>query len=57
MLQNCFRLWPMDRLCSRDSRAQEAGDTPWPRPGRLLDELSAKFLASFELQRGSGMGW
>lgn len=57
MLQNSFRLWQMDRLCSRDTWAGEAGDTPWPRPWRLLVEFSAKFLASTQHQRSSGMGW
>lgn len=47
----------MDRLCSRDTWAREAGDTPWPRPKRSLAELSVNSLASSELQRGSGMGW
>lgn len=52
MVRHCPAL---GRICSRDTWPREVGNTPRPRLGRSLAELSAKSLASSVLQRGSGM--
>lgn len=47
-----FRTWQIDRTCSSDTWAREAGHTPCPRPARSLAELckvSGKLCASERL--------